>query len=345
MEKRRWEHIFLAYIWQYRYQAGMFILDAGIFAFVFHLYDLKTEAVSYAAGLCALLMMLVLSVHYFYYRKRHLERQRILGQIEIIDEKMIQEQIIDGQLPEPDTLAEADAWKMIRRLKQICDERQTDWQQERQEHLDYYMTWLHQIKTPIAVMRMTLQAEDTEEYRELLAQLFRIEQYTEMVLSYLRLGSESSDFVFQEYQLDDIIRQAVHKYASLFVRKRIRLRYAPSGQTVLTDEKWLLFMIEQILSNAVKYTQEGEVTITVTDEKLLRIADTGIGIASEDLPRIFEKGFTGYNGRADKKSTGLGLYLCRMAADRLSHRMFAESKVGEGTVISIDLNRKKLELF
>lgn len=224
----------------------------GIFAFVFRLYDLKTEAVCYAAGLCVLLMMPVLSVHYFSYRKRHLERQRILKQIEIIDEKMIAEKITDGQLPEPETLAEADAWKMIRRLKQICDKRQTDWQQERQEHMDYYTTWVHQIKTPISVMRMTLQAEDTEEYRELLVQLFRIEQYTEMVLSYLRLGSHCSDFVFQEYKLDDIIRQAVHKYASLFVRKRIRLQYKPSGQIVLTDEKWLLFIIEQILSNAIK---------------------------------------------------------------------------------------------
>lgn len=126
---------------------------------------------------------------------------------------------------------------------------------------------------------------------------------------YLRLGSESSDYVFREYDLDTIIRQAIHKYAPQFIRRRIRLEYTPVKIRVLTDEKWLLFIIEQVMSNSIKYTQQGSVTITVTPDKVLKIADTGIGIASEDLPRIFEKGFTGYNGRLDKKSTGLGLVL------------------------------------
>ena len=145
--------------------------------------------------------------------------------------------------------------------------------------------------------------------------------------------------------LDEIIRQAIHKYASQFIRKRIRLVYEPTEITVLTDEKWLLFVIEQILSNAVKYTQEGAVTITVTPDQVLKIADTGIGIAQEDIPRIFEKGFTGYNGRADKKSTGLGLYLCRMAADRLSHQICVESVVGEGSVFMIDLHAEQIEIL
>lgn len=126
---------------------------------------------------------------------------------------------------------------------------------------------------------------------------------------YLRLGSESSDYVFREYDLDTIIRQAIHKYAPQFIRRMIRLEYTPVKIRVLTDEKWLLLIIEQVMSNSIKYTQQGSVTITVTPDKVLKIADTGIGIASEDLPRIFEKGFTGYNGRLDKKSTGLGLVL------------------------------------
>ena len=192
-------------------------------------------------------------------------------------------------------------------------------------------------------MRMTLQGEDTEEHRGLLAELFRIESYVEMVLSYLRLGDGSSDFLFREYELDGIIRQALHKYAPLFIKKRIGLSYEKTDCTVLTDEKWLLFMIEQVLSNAVKYTQ-GMVAITVTKDSVLQIEDTGIGIAPEDIPRIFEKGFTGYNGRADKKSTGLGLYLCRMAAEKLSHKLSVQSVVGKGTVFSIDLKTDRLEV-
>lgn len=335
MEKEHRQNMVLVYLKQYRYTAVMFVVYTGIFAFIFSLYSLETEAVLYAAGLCGLLTAVVLALHMIIYRKKHLERKRILKNI----------QILDFILPEPETLAESDYQEMIGRLKYICNENLTEWNKERQESMDYYSTWVHQIKTPISVMRMTLQVEDTEEHRELSAELFRIEQYVEMVLSYLRLGSETSDFVIQEYKLDDIIREVIHKYASQFVRKRIRLSYEPAELSVITDEKWLSFMIEQILSNAVKYTREGTVTITVTPEKVLKIADTGIGIAPEDIPRIFEKGFTGYNGRADKKSTGLGLYLCHLAADRLSHKISVESQAGKGTVFSIDLSREELEIM
>ena len=163
-----------------------------------------------------------------------------------------------------------------------------------------------------------------------------------MVLSYLRLGSESSDYIFKNYDLDSIIKQAIHKFAPQFIHRKIQLYYSPVSMQVLTDEKWLLFIIEQILSNSIKYTQNGSVTITVTTDKVLQISDTGIGIATEDLPRIFEKGFTGYNGRSDKKSTGLGLYLCKQAAKRLSHKISVQSAPNAGTVISIDLHTDEL---
>lgn len=335
MERKKWHSILKAYVWQYKYTACMFCSYAGIFAAIFSLYNLETEAVLYATGLCILLTVIVLTIQFLFYRKKCLERQRILKNIQILTEK----------LPEPETLAEADYQEMIFALKQMRDADLTAWQKERQENMDYYATWVHQIKTPISVMRMILQAEDTKENRELAAELFRIEQYVEMALSYLRLGSEASDFVFREYKLDGIIRQAIHKYASQFVRKRIRLVYEPVEMTVLTDEKWLLFIIEQILSNAVKYTREGEITITVTPDQVLKIADTGIGIAPEDIPRIFEKGFTGYNGRADKKSTGLGLYLCHMAAEKLSNQIYVESVVGKGSVFMIDLHTEQIEIL
>lgn len=335
MKGKKWHAVLKAYVWQYKYTVCMFFSYAGIFAAIFSLYDLETEAVLYAAGLCILLTVLVLTIQFFSYHRKYLERQRILKDIQILAEK----------LPQPETLAEADYQEMIFALKQIRDADLTVWQKERQENMDYYTTWVHQIKTPISVMRMILQAEDIKENRALAAELFRVEQYVEMVLSYLRLGSETSDFVFQEYKLDEIIRQAIHKYAAQFIRKRIRMVYEPTKTTVLTDEKWLLFIIEQILSNAVKYTQEGTVTITVTPDQVLKIADTGIGIAPEDIPRIFEKGFTGYNGRADKKSTGLGLYLCRMAADKLSNQIRVESVVGKGTVFMIDLHTDPIEIL
>ena len=166
-----------------------------------------------------------------------------------------------------------------------------------------------------------------------------------MALCYLRLGEGASDLVIKEYPLDDMIRKAIRKYAGQLIRRKLRVIYEGTDICVLTDEKWLVFIIEQLLSNAVKYTVSGNVTITVDREKKqLSISDTGIGISPEDLPRIFEKGYTGYNGRLDKKSTGIGLYLCRTAADKLGHKLTAQSTVGKGSSFTIDLSSYPLEV-
>ena len=213
--------------------------------------------------------------------------------------------------------------------------------QWRIDMVDYYTLWAHQIKTPIAAMRLLLQSGDHPQNRELAAELFKIEQYADMVLQYLRLESESTDFVFARYDLDSIVRRAVRKYAPLFIRSRVALDYAPLSCTVLTDEKWFTFVLEQLLSNSLKYTPAGgsiSIYLDPQEDKSLVIEDTGIGIRPEDVPRVFEKGFTGYNGRMDKKSTGLGLYLCRQTLKKLSHRIFLSSQVGKGTRIKIDVS-------
>ena len=210
--------------------------------------------------------------------------------------------------------------------------------------MDSYTIWTHQIKTPIAAIRLKLSGEDTEQSREIQEEILRIEQYVEMALAVLRLEGEDTDYVLQEYELDPILRQAVRRFSTQFIRRRIRLDYKPTEFRVLTDEKWLLFVVEQIISNALKYTKKGgTVTIAMDSPGILSIKDTGIGIAPEDLPRIFEKGYTGYNGRKDKKASGLGLYLCRKICENLGHGIRAESDPESGTVIRLDLRREKLE--
>jgi len=167
-----------------------------------------------------------------------------------------------------------------------------------------------------------------------------------MVLQYIRLDSSSTDFVIKEYDLDDIVRQAVRKYAKVFVHKKLKLEFSELKSTVLTDEKWLLFVIEQILSNSLKYTVRGGISIYTegSEHKILVIEDTGIGIKEEDLPRVFENGFTGYNGREDKKSTGIGLYLCRKILTKLSHKIQIESQAGRGTRVIINFENIKVEV-
>ena len=205
---------------------------------------------------------------------------------------------------------------------------------------EYYMLWAHQIKTPISAMNLLLQAGEADP-KILSAELFKIEQYVEMVLHYLREKQMSQDMVLNRYSLSEIIKTAIKKYSRLFILQKIKLNFEPMEVTVLTDEKWLLFALEQIISNALKYTNEGSVSIYMDkeNENLLIIEDTGIGISAEDLPRVVERGFTGYNGRSNQKSTGLGLYLTKEVLKKLGHRLQLESQVGKGTKVMIDFSR------
>ncbi len=321
--------LFYQYLKKYRGVIIVFAVFVAVFCFVFYLYDVAVEPVLYAFSLCAVIGLTVGGIEFYSFAKRSKSREILFDNIEIAD------------LPRPRNIEEADYLKMIDFLRASNREDEGRRKRERTEYIDYYGLWIHQIKTPIASMGLILQEEDTEKNRALSAELFRIEQYAEMALWYLRMD-EMADMVIKEYALDGIIKDAVKKYAPLFIRKKIKLNYEHVDAVVLTDAKWLSFIIEQLLANAVRYTKEGSVTITEKD-KVLSITDTGIGIAQEDLPRIFEKGYTGYNGREERKSTGIGLYLVRKAADKLSHRLTVSSEINQGSTFSVDLNSYKFK--
>lgn len=298
-----------------------------IFAAVFALYGIDMRVIWYPLLLCAVVTVIFLLRGIVRDREKHRELE-MLREAQDLEREM---------LPKPESWTEEEYQELVCAVQEkLRSERETQ-EEARKDMEDYYAMWVHQIKAPIAVMNVLLQQADTAENRELRAELFRVEQYADMALSYVRLGEGTSDLVIQEYVLDEIIRKAVRKYAGQFIRKKIRLIYEGTDIRVLTDEKWLTFIIEQLLSNAIKYTSEGSVTITVDSGKKMTVTDTGIGIAPEDLPRIFEKGYTGYNGRMDKKSTGIGLYLCRMAAERLGHKLTAVSEPGRGSSFTVDL--------
>ncbi|MCD8354840.1 MAG: sensor histidine kinase [Clostridiales bacterium] len=230
----------------------------------------------------------------------------------------------------------------LERRAQDLRQRLADEQTKAQQRMDYYSVWAHQIKTPIAAMRLQLQGQDSSLSRQMGVELNRIEGYVNMVMTYLRLDGGGTDYVFRQQDLDEIVRGAVRKFSGEFIARKISLCYEPLNQTVLTDEKWLSFVIEQILSNALKYTPAGSISIYMEPSQVLCIRDTGIGIAPEDLPRIFEQGFTGYNGRTDKKASGIGLYLCKRVCDDLGYSISAASQPGKGTVIRLRLQKEPL---
>lgn len=206
----------------------------------------------------------------------------------------------------------------------------------RKELKDYFILWVHQIKTPITATKMILESNMEDKEARIRPQIIYIEQYTDMAINYLKLMNTDTDMDIGVVSLDDIIKSVLKKYSVLFIINHITLNYEPISETVISDAKWLSILIEQIISNALKYTKKGSITISFDkDSYVLLIKDTGIGIRSEDIPKIFDRGYSGLNGRLNEKSSGLGLYLVREIGNRLSTEITVKSEVGNGSEFGI----------
>ncbi len=324
---------FIGYYWR---EARLPVLTGAAFALIFavsfFLYRLPLMAVAYPAMLCAALGagVLVWDVVRKHRRWRELQRLRTLDAAEI-------------RLPEPESAAEAGCQAVIRALCEDSARRDSEAAARFRDTVEYYTVWAHQIKTPITAMNLALENEDTPLARRLRAGLLQIGQYVGMVLTYLRLDAESTDYVFREQGLDDIVSASLARFAPEFLDRRLTLDYSPSGTRVVTDEKWLSFAFEQVLSNALKYTREGGIRVYTEPPRTLCVTDTGIGIDPADLPRVFEKGYTGCNGRRDTRATGIGLYLTRRVCERLGVGITIESTPGKSTTVRMDLDQYNLK--
>ena len=333
-------HMISTYLKKNRKPILFYLLFLGVFYLVLYLYGVRADALGYAVFL-SLVTFIVLGLF---------DLWRYQARIKTIGEAFRNMPYELGSLPAPLDIPEEKYQEEVRMLGERLVLQENDSRRSRQEMLDFYSLWAHQIKTPLAAMNLLLQSEEAREdkdakiFQEMRMELFKTGQYVDMVLSYLRAEDMSSDLLLKEYSLDEIVRQAVRKYSGMFILKKIRLEYEPCKEIVLTDEKWLLFVLEQLLSNALKYTEKGFIRIRMEQGSpaVLLIEDSGIGIQAEDLPRVFEKGFTGYNGRQDKKSTGIGLYLCRMICEKLNHTITITSEPGKGTAVRLDLTRKEM---
>lgn len=209
------------------------------------------------------------------------------------------------------------------------------------EQLDYFSLWAHQAKLPAAAMSLLLQEEEPD-VRELQIQLQRLELYISMAMSYIRLHAESTDYVIRPVDPDALMRPVIRSFSSVCIRRRISIAYKSDGKPVLTDLKWMQVVAEQLLSNAIKYSSSPSVIRVLVQEGQLIIQDEGCGILPEDMPRVFERGFTGQNGRSEtSQSSGIGLFLCREILQRLSHGFSLESEPGQGTTVTITFPEKQ----
>ena len=348
--------LFLDYISKIKFYIILQLFPVMLAEIIFFLYQLPIEPMVYVTvfwlitGICACLN------GFYRYRKK-------VEQLELI---AAAPDINLSQMDSPVGQDERFQQEIMQQLNQMRIDVENASQKSSEDMTDYYTMWAHQIKTPIFALRLLLQ-ESTEENKEKLSELFKIEQYVEMVLGYLRTEDMSSDLKLSRCSLDRIIRDQIHKYAGIFVSKKLTLTYESISQDVLTDEKWLGFVIGQILSNALKYTRTGgiriylekklsldtdDVSISIGNddcnkvEKLtLVIEDTGIGIRAEDIPRIFEKGYTGVNGRDDNRATGIGLYLSNKIMRKLGHRLYITSAEEKGTKVFLEFSVGDLNMY
>ncbi len=297
------------------------------------LYGLRLPQIGYCA-LIASTLAIVMSVPDFVRYRRSVQLL-----------KAVKRSALQG-FPEPVTMEGPLPLELVLETMELLRTRAADLESQaatRQEELmDYYTLWVHQVKTPLAAMGLILQSGNVPEAEATRQELFKIERYMEMLLGYLRLHSISSDLRLENCPVRPVAAKAVKKFAPQFIYKKLQADLEDFDDKVITDEKWLLFVLEQLISNAVKYTVSGGITISMGPGHVLSVCDTGVGIDPADLPRVCERGFTGQNGRAERSSTGLGLYLCKSVLDKLQTPFEIRSQLGRGTTVLLYLDRPAL---
>ena len=242
----------------------------------------------------------------------------------------------------PRTALEALLFEKLALLEMDKKNRAIEEREKLNDLMDYYTLWAHQIKTPIAASSLLVgEIEDKKVKNQLEQELFKIESYVNIVLQYLRLESFHEDLVLKKENVEDLVKEIVKKYAIFFIQKGLSLNLHDLDRTIITDKKWFVVILEQVLSNSLKYTSQGGIEIYFQEDTLY-IKDSGLGIQDADLLRVFERGFSGYNGRLTQQSSGLGLYLSKKIADELGHQISIASQVGQGTTVMISFSEKKM---
>ncbi len=335
MKKRSCLHLFWFFVREKSGTLFLCLVTAGLFLLIGFLSHIPMEPLWYALQLSGIVFFIACIITWSRFYRKHRSVETVFSRLEVLP----------NGLPAPESRLEDMYQAILSEQAKLRLTEKNEQTRKMKEREDYYTLWMHQIKTPLAAMHLLLQSGEAPDAGQLEEELFKTERYAEMALHYLRLEGLTDDLDLKPQDLYGLVKKAVKKYALLFIHKKIALEMEPFEVQVLTDEKWFLVLLEQILSNAVKYTQQGSVCIRVQQGHILTITDSGVGIPKTDLPRVFDRGFTGHNGRADQRATGIGLYLAREVAQKLGHLLTIQSEEGKGTTVSIDVSKNPLEVF
>lgn len=319
-------HYLVSFLHKQRKLYLFYVLISGLFLFTFYLYDLDLTA--YFDGLLFTSFLLVVDFVIAY--PKYVKTQK---QLAFLATRPLYQH---AHLTLPVAINDTEkAYQLLVTNLLAQKEAQTETYMKAQKNLlDDFGLWLHQIKTPLAALDLITQTNRHPDPVAIKSELVQVNDYLQMMLSYLRQNFNHEDLVIKTLPLAPLIKAVVKKYALFFSKKDIQLTLENLDQKVISDAKWLTFILEQIIFNALKYTHHGKLTIRFTNQQLI-ISDTGIGIRPEDVPRVFEKGYTGYNGREYQRASGLGLYLSKTAATRIGIHLVLTSTLGKGTTLTL----------
>lgn len=284
------------------------------------------------------IFMVWLLIFVIYLSAMYSMRKKYLDQLLDMAEQLEERYLIPEMMAMPEKADEQVFYQILKMAEKSMLEKIGEIQNERKEYKEYIEQWIHEVKTPITAMKLLCENHRSPFSREILAQLENINQYTEQALYYARSEHTEKDYSVREVSLYDVVHSAIADNKYLLRQSNMTVTTDNLESRVYTDEKWVRFILSQMIGNAVKYHAAQPVlhfsTEKTNDRIVLSVSDNGVGIPKSDLPRIFEKGFTGRNGRTGKNSTGIGLYLCKRLCDKLGIGLTADSKQS-GTTISL----------
>ena len=327
--------VFFRYLLDKRFAIITYVGIVGLFAMTFFLYEIPFIVYSDAILFSGLLIVGVMSIQFSLYFRKHRQLQ----------EGIQAPRLYPSQKKNSRSLVETEYEQLLTGLEKEYRTEIGTLEAANQQLMDYYSMWSHQIKTPIAVLNLKMQENELDQ--DILKQeLFKVDQYLNMMLQYLRMNHTETDFVFEEIDLDLLVKETVKKYAVFFIHKNLSFSLMPTNTKIISDKKWLQFVLEQVMFNAIKYTNQGGIKVYLDSVNQLElvIEDSGIGILPEDASRVFERGYTGFNGRTYQKASGLGLFMCKEILTKLGHQIYLTSEVGRGTKVKLKLTQNVFEL-
>ena len=321
-----------------------YLKDRTLFLLIHLILFFMVGSIMFLINISGTIVMLVFCIWFFpvlsYIAVEYIKQKKLYSELHSIMEGLDRKYLLAEMIREPEFIEGKLLYDLLKQANKDMHEHVKKYRDMQIEYREYIETWVHEIKTPIASAHLIIENNPNEMTRNIHDEMKKIEDYIEQVLYYSRSNNVSKDYIIKEVSLADLVRRVIKKNARDFISKGISVDLEHLEGTVYSDGKWLEFMVNQVIGNAVKYSREsnGKVTISAVKNEnntVLTIEDNGMGIIEKDLNRVFEKGFTGENGRKLGKSTGIGLYLCKKLAEQLGLGLTLTSEMGKGTKVTI----------